>query len=203
VSEAPLPDIVPDSELRIRKANLGQHNVGRIPRNAKYNNPRLLARVVQYARKGCSRSDSFKLVGVHADTGFDWLRYARTAPEKYPLLVRFTRALEKAEALFNKELVEVVHGHAVSKAPNTWQAGMTMLERRDPKNWGKRDSTKVEVHADQPLVQLNQVVLVDDDARDLSRELLRRVSAGAITDSAHEPLGPGIRGELEAGDEPE
>jgi hypothetical protein len=170
----------------------------RVPPHAKYNNISLLARIVLAARKGISRTDCFKLAGLHQDTGFDWLRWARQDPEKYPLLVRWSRLLERAEAQFNIDLVEVVTDAAMSRAPNTWQAGMTMLERRDPENWGKRDTTRIEA-GDKPLVnvQLNQLVLNDDDARELSRQLLRSVTAA----SPHKSIGPSMGDAIDPGDE--
>lgn len=153
--------------------------------------PSTLAKICLIVRNGNSRSDAFRRVGIHVDTGFFWLAQGRKG-EGDPIFVRFLRVLEKAEANFNQQMVRQVTTAANSGAPNTWQAAMTMLERRDPENWARREKTTIETGGG-PLVQLNQVVLVDEDARDASRALLRRV-AGL---GSREPLGIGM------GDEPE
>lgn len=166
----------------------------RVNRNRKYDTPGLLFRACMYALAGCSKTDCFRKVGVNPDTGFDWLRQGReeTGPD---ILIKFEQVFERCVAHFNAKMVGMVAGAAMSGAPNTWQAAMTLLERRDPGNWGKRDALKIE--ADKPLIQLNQVVLVDEDARELSRDLLRRI-AGPRPD---ESIGTGVRGELGPGDE--
>jgi hypothetical protein len=170
---------------------------GEIPNLAKWGNVTLLARMCNMARKGYSKADVSRRAGLHADTIFAWLKDGRE--DKHPLLTRFALLYERAAAHYNAHMVDMVTQAATSGAPNTWQAAMTLLERRDPANWGRRDTTKIE-HEGAPLVQLNQVVLVDDETRELSRSLLRRV-AGPRADI---PLGPGVRRELEAGDgEPE
>jgi hypothetical protein len=160
----------------------------------KWDNPTILANIIRHALAGCSRSDCFRLAGLHVDTGFDWLRQARQQPEKYPILVRWAALLDRAEAHFNKRMVSRVVEAADSGDPRNWPAAMTMLERRDPENWGKRDKTTVETKG-QPLVQLNQVVLSDPGARDASRELLRRLSAV----SPHESIGIGMGDEPDSG----
>ena len=163
---------------------------------AKWNNPTLMARVVMHARRGRSKTDCFKLVGIHADTGFAWLKYGREHADSEPrdLRVRLFRAMERAVALFSADQLLMIEAAAQSQAPNTWQAAAWLLERRNPKEWGKKDQTTIEA-GDKPLLQLNQVVLVDSDARDDARALLRRVAG---TD-ARLALGSGVRGELEVG----
>jgi hypothetical protein len=152
----------------------------------KWDLPGLLDGIVERARKGYSRTDAFRLAGINPQTGWDWIAQGRKDPEKYPELVDFALRLEKAEAEIRAEMVDVVIGTAKSQAPQTWQAAMTYLERRDPENWGKREKTQVEIYTDQPLAQLNQIVLVDDGARQVSREMLRRVTASGVEFPARE-----------------
>lgn len=161
--------------------------------NAKYTNVTLLSRVALQILRGNSKTDSFRKVGVNPDTGFQWLAWGKQDPPHHPILRKFYMVVERAHAHYNSRMVGLVTDAASSGAPNTWQAAMTMLERRDPANWGKKVISNVKIEADQPLVQLNQVVLADTDARDSLRSVLRRV-AGPGT---HEPLGLGV------GDEPE
>lgn len=161
---------------------------------AKYLDTNLLARVCLHARNGKSKTDCFKLVGVHPDSGFLWLKRGREGDQVGDgVLIRFERVFERCVAHFNATRIELINAAANSGAPNTWQAAAWMLERRDPANWGRRDVTKIEGGDGGPIIQLNQVVLVDGDARDAARALLRRV-AGA---GADESLGVGVGGELE------
>ena len=162
---------------------------------AKYNDPKLLARVCRHALRGRSKTDCFKLVGVHPDSGFLWLKRGREGdPVGDGILIRFERIFERCVAYFSAQQLAMIEGAAQSGAPNTWQAAGWLLERRDPGNFGRRDALKHEgLPAGAPQVQLNQVVLIDGDAREASRALLRRV-AGFGSD---EPLGIGMGGEPE------
>lgn len=167
---------------------LGMGSGGHRGQNAKYTNITLLAKVVLSVKNGNSKSDSFKRVGVNPDTGFQWLNWGKQDPPHHPILRKFYLAMERAFAHYNSQMVGMVSAAAKSGQPNTWQAAMTMLERRDPANWGRRDTSKIKIEADQPLVQLNQVVLADTDTRDSLRDILR----GVAGPRAHEPLGLGM-----------
>jgi hypothetical protein len=136
-------------------------------------NAKVHATIVDWVRKGNSRSDAFRLVGLNHQTGFDWLALGRREPDAYPEYVQLLADIEAAEARVRTEMVERVV--AASKVPKNWTAAMTYLERRDPENWGRRDTTVVEA-GDKPLVNVGQLVLVDPEVRGLSRELLRRVT---------------------------
>jgi hypothetical protein len=142
--------------------------------------------IVDWVRKGNSRSDAFRLIGVHSQTGHDWCALGRHEPDQHPEYAKLLADIEAAEAEVRAEMVERVV--AASKVPKNWTAAMTYLERRDPENWGRRDTTVVE-GGEKPLVNVGQIVLVDPEARAISRELLRRVTA------ASDPVL-----ELEAGD---
>lgn len=162
--------------------------------NARYTNITLLAKIALSIKNGNSKSDSMRRYGVSPDVGFEWLSKGKAG--HHPILVKFQRIVERAWAHYNSQMVGAVDTAAKSGAPNTWQAAMTMLERRDPANWGRRDTSKIKVEADQPLVQLNQVVLADTDARDKLRSVLR----GVAGPRAHESIGPGVGDELTEGD---
>jgi hypothetical protein len=153
----------------------------------------LLLRMVMLARHGMSRPQISKAVGLHPDTIYIWKDQAEKRPEDYPLLARWWGLMQRAEAQFEKQLVDKITDTAVSTQPNTWQAAAWMLERRDPESWGRRDKTEVRHTTDKPLQQVNTLVLIDADARDASRDFLRRVT-GASPDLA---LGPGVRDESE------
>lgn len=149
--------------------------------------PEVIESIETAIREGKSKSMAFKLAGIHVDTGFDWLRYGRQNPERYPEYVELQEKMELAEAEFMGEMVDEVVATAKSQRPNTWQAAAWLLERKAPEEWGKRDKVSIDASGG-PLVQLNQVVLVDADAREASRALLRRVTAGSPVLA----LGPGV-----------
>lgn len=147
------------------------------------------------------------MIGIHPDTGFGWLKRGKDQAstwkpgDEVTVHMRFARVFERAVASFSKQQLQVIEAAAQSRAPNTWQAAAWLLERRDPSNWGRRDQTEITTGKDSPVIQFNQVVLTDGDAREASRALLRRV-AGSGTD---EPIGIGMGDELtsdpDAGDE--
>lgn len=143
-------------------------------------------KMVDLARAGNYKATIARACGIHPDTLHGWLRQGREQPEEYPHYAALHEEIEEAEAEWEAQTVAQINTTAQSGAPNTWQAGMTMLERKFPDRWGRRDSHKIE--ADKPLVQIGAVVLVDADARRDTRSLLRRVT-GSGADLA---LGTGM-----------
>ena len=143
-------------------------------RRTKWNDPKVQKRIIDAVRAGNYLKTAAKLAGVSADTLHEWISKGRAGGEGVdPGLVEFVERIELAQAEWEEEAVKVVQQTAQSGAPNTWQAAMTMLERKAPDRWGKRD--KVEIEADKPLLQFNQLVLSDPEAPE-SRELLRFVA---------------------------
>lgn len=160
---------------------------------AKYTNINLLAKVALAIKNGSSKTDAFKRYGIPVDTGFEWLAKGKQDPPHHEILGKFYRVVERAWAHYNSQMVHQVTNAATSGQPNTWQAAMTMLERRDPANWGRRDTSRVKIEAETPLVQLNQVVLADENAR----ESLRAVLRGVAGPRPHLAIGPGVGDESE------
>jgi hypothetical protein len=133
--------------------------------------------LVELALKGYPRTVMFQKVGIHPDSGFFWLRQGRDKPDEYPWYAQLVDDIEQAEAQFAADMMDEVRDTATSKQPHTWQAAAWLLERRRPEEFAKREKHELTA-GDRPLVQLNQVVLVDPEARETSRALLRRVAAG-------------------------
>lgn len=151
--------------------------------------------IVEAIKKGASRTAAFSSTGLAADSIFNWMRLAKSHPERYPEYVRLLEDIEREEADVQIKMSEVVVNAALSGNPNMWPAAMTYLERRDPENWGKRDKTTIE--ADKPLVQVNQLIVKDPDALEHSRGLLNHLAAGG----PDVPLGIGTGDESAAGDD--
>jgi len=142
------------------------------PNHSKYT-PELHEQIVAFIRKGYPKGTTFRLVGLHADTGFEWLRYGREQPDRFPHYIKLAEDIEQAIAEVQAERVDLIL-NAAQADPRNRTAAAWYLERTDPGTWGRKD--RVEIDASQPLIQLNQVVLSDAGTRDQARELLRHVS---------------------------
>jgi transposase len=149
----------------------------RLPeRNRKYDDPKIQKIILDALEDGNYLHVAARLAGIHPDTLHEWISRGRseTGP---PALIEFVERIDLALAKWEAETVKVVHATAQSGRPNTWQAAMTMLERKSPDRWGKRDRLGVEIDANRPLVQVNQLVISDPGVREASREFLRRVTS--------------------------
>jgi len=143
------------------------------PNRSKYT-PKLHKEIVASIRKGRPKETTFRLVGIHPQTGWDWLNLGRTHPDKYPHFVKLAEDIDQAIAEVQAERISLILAAADSDAKH-WTAAAWYLERTDPANWGRRD--KVEIDAPRPLIQLNQVVLADPEARKKASDFLNSVAS--------------------------
>jgi transposase len=74
-----------------------------------------------------------KLAGLSKQSVYDWLKRGHAGEPAYKA---FADAVEKAEA--RAEAAMVANVRKASHLPQFWAAGMTVLERRHPERWGKR-----------------------------------------------------------------
>ncbi len=131
--------------------------------------------IVENVRKGHPKTIAFREVGLHPDTVWRWLEQGRNDPERYPHYVQLAEDIEEAKAQADAEALDRIQ--AAAKAdPKHWTADAWFLERTSPQHFAKRDKVDVELEAKTPLVQLNQLVLTDQSARDIARELLRKAA---------------------------
>jgi transposase-like protein len=144
------------------------------------------AAMVDAVRAGNYRGTAARLCGIHESTLRDWIRPIEQAremgltreqvanPEYWDLL----HDLEEAEADFEQTMVSRVAAAANSGAPNTWQAAMTLLERKMPEKFGKRDALKISGDEEHPLqVETRHLLGADDDTRQIGRDFLGRITA--------------------------
>lgn len=82
---------------------------------------------------GNYRETACKLAGIPKATFYNWLKLAENGNEAAQ---QFSDALEKAEAYAESSLVANVK--KASELPQFWAAGMTLLERKMPDKWGRR-----------------------------------------------------------------
>jgi hypothetical protein len=140
----------------------------------KYNES-LHATLVDAMRKGNYLVTACRLAGITRDTYYDWMTHARDRPDEYPEYVRLREDVESAKAESEAELLEVVRETALSGAPNTWQAAMTILERRHPDKFGKRDTTVIE-GGENPIRQLTGAIVIHEHERGDPRAALERLA---------------------------
>lgn len=133
--------------------------------------PEARATIVQAIRDCNYRGIAAKLAGISPDTFYEWMQMGRNEPEKYPEHATFVAEIELAEAEAESELIGVVQKTALSGSPNTWQAAMTILERKYPDRYGRRDTTVLE-GGENPIRQLTGVVVVNDNERGNPRAIL-------------------------------
>jgi transposase len=144
----------------------------------KYDDPEVQKIILDALEDGNHLYVAARLAGVHADTLHDWIRRGHLRENASPGLIEFVEKIDLAMAKWEAGAVAVIHKTALSGRPNTWQAAMTMLERKFPDRWGRRET--VEVDAEKPLVQINHLVLEDPEVRAASREFLRRVAGSPL-----------------------
>jgi hypothetical protein len=112
--------------------------------------------IVAAVRNGNYRTVAAKLAGISPNTLQMWLADAKDNPDsKY---WRLRTDMETAEAECEADMVEVVRDAALSGRPNTWQAAMTWLERKDPARWGRNETLRVE-GGDNPIQVATHVLL--------------------------------------------
>jgi hypothetical protein len=163
----------------------------------KYNDD-MHAALVDAMRKGNYLVTACRLAGITRDTYYDWMNLARDKPDEYPEYVRLREDVELAKAESEAELLEVVRETALSGTPNTWQAAMTILERRHPDKFGKRDTTVIE-GGENPIRQLTGAIVIHEHERGDPRKALERLAGPREL----QPERPGNDRELEAGGDPE
>ena len=86
-----------------------------------------------------------KLAGLSKVSVYEWLKRAQSNEPGNDAFRVFANALEKAEARAEAKMLANVR--KASELPQFWAAGMTVLERRHPDRWGKRqdDSSQPKV----------------------------------------------------------
>jgi len=94
--------------------------------------PELQERICKYIADGNYITTSCQACGISFQVYRDWLARAETGEKLY---VDFADATKKAEAECQAKLAKYV----TDAAPKSWQAAMTMLERRWPEQYARMD----------------------------------------------------------------
>jgi hypothetical protein len=148
--------------------------------------------LVKAAREGLPKNRTCHLVGIDTSTLWHWIDRGEQGIEPYAALVR---DLERAETEFEQEMVSLV-AEAARADPRNWTAAMTILERKHPERYGRRDVHVVEGNPERPII--THQVLHDPEARAAATTLLNRVAElqeaetveGEAEEVEFESLGP-------------
>jgi len=97
---------------------------GRYKAGAYKKTPETVKMILDNLKLGLNRDDSAELAGIDKKTFYNWLNSDSS----------FSTAVKKAELECKQRLVAIVQKAAV----NTWQAAMTLLERKYPDEFGQK-----------------------------------------------------------------
>jgi hypothetical protein len=84
---------------------------------------------------GNSREGACQVAGIAKATFYRWIERGESGEEPFK---SFTDALKRAEGLLEGRLTRNVA--KASELPQFWAAGMTLLERKYPERYGRRDA---------------------------------------------------------------
>ena len=91
-------------------------------------------RLVEAVERGNNRATAARLAGIGPSTLREWMARGRLGQEPF---AAFLARLKKADATAEAEAVKLVRDAARG---GTWQAACWWLERRRPRQWGRRDA---------------------------------------------------------------
>lgn len=133
--------------------------------------------LVEAIRRGNYRDQAASLAGISRKTLLRWLQEGRReeeqdVPDKEARYRAFYLDVVRAEAEFEDEMIVTITNSAKAN-PQNWAAAMTILERKYPQRYGRRDALQIE-GGDKPLVNIN--VLGNPEVRELATGLLEALA---------------------------
>jgi len=146
--------------------------MGGDPWNSKLT-PERHAAVVAAQRRGLYLSTTAKIIGISERTIRRWFELGeRDADADVDSgYSRLYLEAHKASAEWEAEMMDLV-ADAARANPQNWAAAMTILERKFPDRFGRRDTTVLE-GGERPAIVVN---VGDPDVRDLARGLLTKIA---------------------------
>jgi transposase len=135
-----------------------------IPEEAKKLTPQRVKTILANIAAGGYILQSCIAAGVSARQYRRWLKRGEAEPDS--VYAEFAELAERAQAIAEARLVRYVQ--VAAEDPKNWAAAMTLLERRHPERWGRRDR----VHSTVDAVHTLKVVFGDvpQGAIDVDRE---------------------------------
>ena len=117
--------------------------------------------------KGHTREMAAKMAGVSVDTFYKWMQKGRK--QKSGKYFQFFQAVKEADYEAEDFLLQKV----VKAADMHWSAAMTILERRWPEKWAKREYVESKQEISFPLPREVSV----DEAQE-AKEIIRKIATG-------------------------
>ncbi len=134
--------------------------------------PDVQERICTAIRAGAPPETAAVYAGVAARTYYRWM--ARGEREQRGEFWQFCQAIKKALAEFEVRTVTLVQ----QAAPADWRAAMTLLERRFPDRWGRRDRVDHTHRLEEQVERLVRDKGLDEEhaakLRDFAAERLKR-----------------------------
>lgn len=131
-------------------------------------NPAVQEFVCQAIRAGTPPETAAVYAGIHRATYYRWMQRGQDRPGAYR---DFRDAVQKALADFEVRNVTIVQ----QAATKNWVAAMTLLERRFPERWGRRDRAPLtpEIEREAEAISRETGVAKETVVRDI-RDYLKR-----------------------------
>lgn len=104
--------------------------------------PELQDRFCELMLAGNYVSTTCEILGVDTSSIKNWFDRADDPREGNPIYLEFFLAVKKSEAQAEARLLSKIE--AAGNDPKNWPAHMTILERRHPERWGRRDRVQVD-----------------------------------------------------------
>jgi len=134
--------------------------------------PKLQSKFVDLIAKGHYISTACQACGIARETFYTWLERAeQEAKNGGGIYADFHDAVKKAEAEAEEALLAVVREKAIDK--KDWLPAMTILERRHPEKWGRRDRSTITLEETKEIT-ITHVTVVKDYGEGYINQAKRR-----------------------------
>lgn len=97
--------------------------------------------ILKYISNGNYIRTACLAAGIPEQRFYDWMQKADNPIPECDIYRDFREAVKNAEARAEAEIVTRVYDAGLDK--RNWPANMTMLERKHPERWGRRDALEI------------------------------------------------------------
>ena len=126
--------------------------------------PQMIDKLAKIVREGHYIVTACQAAGIHKTTFYDWLTKGDKEIERgvTSLNTHLIYAIKKAEAQAEQDLLSVIKDKAING--KEWLPAMTILERRHPERWGRKDRSTLVVEETKQII-ITTVEVVKDYGR--------------------------------------
>jgi transposase len=149
--------------------------------------------LIEAIRAGLYRDQAAALARISRPTLNRWISEGRKEAEADVPYAKaryreFYEEVMQVEAEFEAEMIANIRASAAKRNSQSWLAAITILERKYPQRYGRRDALSIDT-GDKPLVEIN--VVGDPAVRELATGLLEALAAHQRREltTGEEPLG--------------